>query len=189
MKEVASINIVCLGNWNKRIFTPNWVSANLFKLDENVQFQGVLNPEEMEFGFTNKDVLLLPKDNILEIKLDKINEESKAFGGVLLNRILTLLPHTPIKAIGVNIRYAFGKTEKYKIVETLNQINCQLNDFSTNQIKFSKNSDDCQLSIITDITEKEYFVNFNYHYIQMSKSNEAIINEKVADSIKVIGNE
>ncbi len=189
MKEVTSINIVCLGNWNKRIFTPNWVATKLFELGENVKFQGVLNPQEMEFGFSNKDVLLLPKDNVLEIKLAKINEESKAFSGVLLNRILTLLPHTPIKAIGINIRYSFNKTEEYKILETLNQINCQLNDFSTNQIRFSKDLDNCQLNIITDMSKKKYFVNFNYHYVQFRKFNEAIINEKVDLTNKIIEDE
>ncbi|OQX76809.1 MAG: hypothetical protein B6D64_09240 [Bacteroidetes bacterium 4484_276] len=189
MKEVVSINILCPGNWNKRIFTPNWVSTNLFGLGPNIQFHGIVNTDEMEFGYTHKDVLLLPKDNVLEIKLDKINDGSKAFAGVLLKRILSLLPHTPIKAVGINISYSFIKTENYQIVEALNQINCKLSGFRTNQIKFFKNLDDCQLNIITDISDKFFIVNFNYHYIQINKLDENIINSRIADSKSIIENE
>ncbi|MEA3494590.1 MAG: hypothetical protein U9R42_00985 [Bacteroidota bacterium] len=189
MKEVASINILCLGNWNKRIFTPKWVSENLFELDQDQQIHGIVNTDEMEFGYTHKDVLLLPKDNVLEIKIEKINKDSKEFSGVLLNRIINLLPHTPIKAIGINIRYSFTKDESYHLVKTLNQIKCKLNNFETNQVKFSKSNNNCKLNIITDISETTFLVNFNFHYKSLNEFDENIVNIKIAETKKIIGNE
>lgn len=41
MKELTSINIVCLGNWNRRIFTPSWVASNLFET-ENYTYSRIL---------------------------------------------------------------------------------------------------------------------------------------------------
>lgn len=163
MKEIEGINIVCPGSWNKRLFTPAWVATNLFELEKN-EIQAVFNPFELDMGYPHNGVVLLPKDNSLEIKFEKINDETKKYGITLLNQIITLLPQTPIRAIGFNIRYLFKKEEDVPFVEKLNQINCPLNDFHTSQVKFTKYFDEYQLNIIVDLNEEEYPVNFNFHY-------------------------
>src|SRR6056297_3146666 len=131
MNNILSINIMCLGNWNKKIFTPSWVAANLFELKEN-KIEAFFNPNEMDMGFKLEDVSLFPKDTSVEIKLDKINDKSIELSGKLLNRLLALLPHTPLRAIGVNVRYKFNNKEDTPIVEKINKISCKLDDFSTN---------------------------------------------------------
>ena len=75
MNNIFSINIMCLGNWNKKIFTPSWVATNLFELKEN-KIDAFFNPNEMDMGFKLEDVALFPKDTSVEIKLDEINEKS-----------------------------------------------------------------------------------------------------------------
>lgn len=163
MKELTSINIVCLGNWNRKIFTPSWVASNLFELEDN-RIDAFFNPHELDVGFRLKDVIFLPRETTIEIKIEKIHEESKDMSGKLLNRLLVLLPHTPIKAIGVNLRYIFGKDEHFPLVHVLNEKGFDFNDYSLSQIKFSRNLEESRLNIITDIRDEEYVVNFNFHH-------------------------
>jgi len=163
MKDIFSVNIICLGNWNKKIFSPTWVASNLFELKEN-KIEAFFNPNELDIGFKLNDVVLFPKDTSLEIKLDNINEGAIELSGKLLNKILSILPHTPVKAIGVNIRYRFNKDKSNDIVKKLNTVQCKINDFETNQIKFSKKYEKFQLNIIADLNPNDYLINFNFHY-------------------------
>jgi len=193
MDNIFSINIMCLGNWNKKIFTPSWVATNLFELKEN-KIEAFFNPNEMDMGFKLEDVSLFPKDTSVEIKLDKINDKSIELSGKLLNRLLALLPHTPLRAIGVNVRYKFNNKEDTPIVEKINKISCKLDDFSTNQIKFSKELDKSQLNIITDFQGTEYIVNFNFHhnlghYPEGFDFSDNIIFDKIQTAKKIIENE
>jgi hypothetical protein len=193
MKEIFSINIICLGNWNKKIFTPAWVATNLFKLKEN-KIEAVFNPNELDMGFKMKDIALFPKDTSVEIKLEQINDETKILSGQLLNQLLNLLPHTPIHAIGINIRYRIKKDEELPLVKKLENIKCGLDDFNTNQIKFSKNNSEYQLNVIVDFKEFEYFVNFNFHhdlthYADGFSFSDTIINNRIEISKNIVENE
>ena len=193
MNNIFSINIMCLGNWNKKIFTPSWVATNLFELKEN-KIDAFFNPNEMDMGFKLEDVALFPKDTSVEIKLDEINEKSIELGGKLLNRLLALLPHTPLRAIGINVRYKFENKEDIPIVKKLNKISCKLDDFATNQIKFSKELKKSQLNIITDFQGNEYIVNFNFHhnlghYPEGFDFSDNIIFDKIETTKKIIENE
>jgi len=163
MKEAYSINILCLGDWNKKIFNPKWVGRNLFELESD-EIQAFFNPNEMEIGYVNNGVALLPKNSAVEIKLDSISEESKKYSGILLNKILSLLPHTPIRAIGFNFRYEFHNEEANSIVQKLNSLQCQYNEFTANQIKFSKEFERYQLNIIAEMKADAYNVNLNFHH-------------------------
>jgi len=193
MKEAYSINILCLGNWNKKVFTPEWVGNNVFELETD-KIQAFFNPNEMEIGYTNEGVTLLPRDSVLEIKLENISKETEEYSGELLNKILALLPHTPIRAIGFNIRYNFGEEETNSIIQKLNSLKCNYNEFTANQIKFSKNFDRYQLNIIADIQEDGYNVNFNFHYTNKHHPEgftftDYVVIEKFQETQKIIENE
>jgi hypothetical protein len=189
MDNIISLNIILLGNWNKRIFSPKWVNTNIFCLEEGSKYQGLINPEEMEFGYLHNDIVLLPRSSSLEIKLEKYNENTINQGGVILEKILQLLPHTPIKAIGINIRYRFLRKDNNKIVNSLRELKCSFSDFQTKQIKFSKNLEDCQLNIITDIGTEDFTVNFNFHFIQTSVIDKNVLVSKLQISEKLINYE
>ncbi|MFW6047261.1 MAG: hypothetical protein ACOCP4_05705 [Candidatus Woesearchaeota archaeon] len=193
MDDIFSINIMCLGNWNKKIFTPSWVAANLFELKEN-KIEAFFNPNEMEMGYKLEGVTIFPKDTSVELKLDEINDKSIKLSGKLLNRLLTLLPHTPLRAIGVNVRYKFDKKKDIPIVNKINRISCKFDDFATNQIKFSKELEKTELNIIIDFQGNEYIVNFNFHhniehYPEGFDFNDNIIFDKIGTTKKIIENE
>ena len=194
MKEINSLNIICPGSWNKRIFTPAWVASNLFELEKN-EIEVAFNPAEMDMGYSyNNKVVLFPRDNSIEIKVNVIDEESKIFSVNLINKILSLLPQTPIRALGFNIRYVFKKDEDYPIVNRMNQIICNYDEFSTNQIKFSKEFDNYQLNLITEIKANEYIINFNFHHRLEHFPEEMIfdeeaINKKIEETQNIINDE
>ena len=57
MEKNASI--VSVGSWNPRIFTPSWVSANVFAMPEGESMNISLNEKQMNLAYTWKDILLL----------------------------------------------------------------------------------------------------------------------------------
>lgn len=101
MDSIKLINIVAIGNWNKRIFTPQWVSSRLFPTADSIE--GLLNQEDVELGYKHGGITVFPKDSLLEIRVDEIKYCSNAIA--IFNKIIKELPHTPIKAVGFNIRY------------------------------------------------------------------------------------
>ncbi len=161
MQTINSINIVAIGNWNKRIFTPNWVSQFLFKSENTLE--GLINQDEVELGYKCDGITIFPKDSVLEIGIEKLDLCSKAIE--ILNQILKELPHTPIKAIGFNIRYEFGKDcVLYKFIEKTPSFS---EEFNFSSIKYFKPYSKYIFNIeIGSKMPKEDIgvVNFNYHY-------------------------
>lgn len=103
MKYIDSINIVCLGNWNKKIFVPAWVASNLFELDKDSSMEAFFNSNELDVGYKVNNVLVFPKDNTIEIKPDNLENSTIAVANRVLNNLISLLPHTPIKATVLNV--------------------------------------------------------------------------------------
>lgn len=160
--NINYINIIVLGNWNKRIFTPSWISK--FILNGEAQFEGVIDPDEMSMGYKIGNIIILPMDNLLEIKIgNDIKDGEKAI--VILNKILNELPHTPIKGIGFNINYAIGDTcniynhfQKQSIIS--------VDDLRVSCIKLVKkyNTHILNLEICMNNTNEPGSIMFNFHY-------------------------
>ncbi|MBZ9728263.1 hypothetical protein LB467_01060 [Salegentibacter sp. JZCK2] len=191
MIQPKSVNIICLGSWNKRIFTPNWVASELFNLDPDEPYNGTINPNELEFGFSYRDITLFPKDNLIEIRLDKITDETKLFSVELFTRIMKLLPHTPTKGVGVNVRYEIEENANYPILKDIKKINCSIPSFDPLQVKFGRQEEDCFLNLVVEKTDKEkIFLSFNYHYPTETDSlYKDVINKKISASQKVLSYE
>jgi len=188
MIDPYAINIVSVGNWNKKIFNPRWVSTHLFELPDDKEFNAVVNPEEMEFGYVHKGILLLPRENALEVKLEKFDKNSKKFAGVIMNKILSKLPHTPLRAIGINIRYKFEAKDKFAFIDNFKKCHCTFGEFIVSQIKYTKQTDNCNINIITDFLEEIYNMNFNFHYIKAINFDEKFIQEHVDETIEILKN-
>ena len=66
MKLEASI--VSLGGWNSRIFTPVWVSENVFAMPEGESMNIALNEQQLSLVYIWKNIQLLLSDTRLELK-------------------------------------------------------------------------------------------------------------------------
>jgi hypothetical protein len=99
-------NVVIAGAWNRAIFTPEWVKANVFKLEDkdaiNVEVPlNVLAPYRVrheDIGITvGNGTLIVDAISGQYPVLDKARE--------CAGRIICELPKTPLTAIGFNVRY------------------------------------------------------------------------------------
>jgi len=159
------INIIALGSWNKKIFTPNWVSANVFMNTSSEKIEGMFNQEEIEIGYIFKGVLLLPKDSMIEIKVEGDNLSNAENALIFLSRIMTALPHTPIKAIGVNFNYTVTD-DTAPILKNYRdwKNNVTFDDLSLGKLTLVKSENGFMLSSIIEDRVDETNVLFNFHF-------------------------
>ncbi|MBI4645110.1 MAG: hypothetical protein HY738_00590 [Bacteroidia bacterium] len=159
-----NIDITVFGRWNKRIFTPAWVSENLFHLKKGTQINGIVNPSEFELGYKHDGILLLPTANSLEIKIeDTKNIDSIRKAPKILYEILSLLPHTPIKAIILNIKFKNQKITKSKLFKDIKE--CEFSNII-------KGYNMCQIVLKNETPEKlvHVFIDYNSNSIMFSNA-------------------
>ncbi len=96
-------NIVVLGSWNASIFSPNWVSEYLFDKTE-VQVEFPLTPG-LSPRYTHGGVMVHLEGERLIVELERADEECLESAETMVVLVLGLLPHTPVRAIGVNFSY------------------------------------------------------------------------------------
>ena len=97
-------NIVLLGGWNRSIFTPQWVASSLGQVDE-VGFQLAVEDPNLPFRISFRDYVLIVRSDRLHLYSTIVSEESLRGTRDLAVRLLEMLPHTPISALGVNFAW------------------------------------------------------------------------------------
>lgn len=176
MGELVFINIRIPGNWNNKIFTANWVAANLFNLPPGRSIEALITPE-MNIGYKEQGVIIFPYDHLIEIQIEKLKEE-KSFGVAIniLNKLYDLLPHTPIKGVGINFTYII-ENELIFINKYLEFIESIPGDFVNRQIIVGKDTSDRKLNVLIDFIDNKNRVQFNFHYDNFKKHPQNIISE------------
>lgn len=158
------LSIVCLGNWNKKLFTPQWISQNLLDSSfSNKSLEGTINPVELEFTFRLGNVSLIPKEKSIELLVHENSDEVINQANKLFAKIITLLPHTPMIGLGFNIQYSITDTSNIPLWNYLLKFNHRFDDFMTEQIRVSKPYKGYDLRIIaTFATNPNLIFNFAY---------------------------
>ncbi|MCU0390879.1 MAG: hypothetical protein MUE81_07160 [Thermoflexibacter sp.] len=180
--------ILVVGNFNKRLFTPEWVKANLFTLPNEENITGKFNLIDFELSFIFNNISFTAKDNAVEIVCDVVNPDNiKICTNVLFN-LLNLLSHTPIKAIGINFVVSISKTDTSKMVLELN--NYKFGEIrNINQVTFSEKKQDYILNTICLISNDSYSITFNFHYESyesLAKLNKTTIFDHFTECLKII---
>jgi hypothetical protein len=113
-----SYSLIIAGSWNRHIFTPEWVSRNIFKADQ-VQIEFPINaigPLRFEY----QKVRLIPAANrLLFIALDNQDETLKKIE-TMANSISDLLPHTPVTAFGINFGFVDNVANSVELLSIFN---------------------------------------------------------------------
>lgn len=100
--RLESAQTVARGFFNPHIISPEWLVKNEVCEDEEVEVQFFPLSQGVAFAF-NKDVKW-------QIDFRHLFVESlKANCGELVEKVIRLLPHTPIRAVGNNFHYASDK--------------------------------------------------------------------------------
>jgi hypothetical protein len=186
--QPSQVSIVILGSWNPRIFTPAWIKTNLFGLDTNQEIEGMINFEDMDFGFQHNGILLFPRTNLIEIKFDGFDNSKGVQASSIVIKILELLPQTPIKALGINIRYSLNKSDNTDFVNTIYGTSANFRNFQLSQLKQTLNNNNYQTNIITDILKDKLQVNFNFHYSKIAPFSSSFINQHYEETQQILKN-
>ena len=104
MKVEASI--VSVGSWNSRIFTPAWVSANVFAMPNGESMNIALNEQQMTLSYEWNSIQLIMSDTRIEFKSNKQSKETLALMEQCYQRLSELLPYTPVVAVGYSVQPA-----------------------------------------------------------------------------------
>jgi len=109
------LNIV--GSWNPAILNPNWLSNNVFHVDTVSIEMGLLQPGGIQVSITANNVNIIPyKDRVM---IRPLNYESETLDlcDNYARELLTLLPHTPIAAAGVNMSFVLKEDYPDKLIQ------------------------------------------------------------------------
>jgi hypothetical protein len=128
-------SVVCVGNWNPALFTPHLIATRVFKLADTqpvevfVSIDEVL-PAKVSYGgltvsaTTNRFVVELadPSFDLLQQAMQ------------VAARILNDLSRTPVKAVGLNLRYRDDSLPESLIRRFADDLDRRLADISTRVI-------------------------------------------------------
>ena len=175
--------IIILGFWNRMIFTPAWVSKEIFNT-ERMNLQVPFAPMAPYIYETDEQKLLVSGEKI-KLSSKTINEESTKNNEQIAVKILESLTKTPVSAVGIN----FGFIETAPNDEILKLFNFNDDseygadgwDIKTRTInrRLEKDEKTLNLEIILNDENGEVEINANYHYdVKSALEIVEIINEK-----------
>jgi hypothetical protein len=95
--------IVLAGAWNPRIFTPDWLATNVFNL-ANISLEFPIQPLA-PYRFHGNNVTIVPSQDRVVLAPENLRDETLVEMEHQAIRILELLPHTPLSAVGTNYRF------------------------------------------------------------------------------------
>ncbi|MFN3713663.1 MAG: hypothetical protein ACK4SX_08395 [Alcanivoracaceae bacterium] len=99
-------SIVLVGAWNARIFTPQWIASNGIVAegeDVTVEITFGVAPYHSRLKF-NRVILQLSDDKLAFIPSEDSEQAFESCRSVAA-KIVELLPHTPLAAMGINRHY------------------------------------------------------------------------------------
>ena len=164
MKIEASI--VSLGSWNSRIFTPAWVSGNVFSMPEGDSMNIALNEQQMTLSYEWKNIQLLMSDNRIELRCEQCSSGVLKLMEQIYQRMSELLPYTPITAVGFNLNLKmsmeeFNDTAVCGLIKQQN-VDVYKNDSQT----FSTVKDNSVRSFVIQTSADGAEIRANFHYPQ-----------------------
>jgi len=106
-EELGARTIVIPGAWNPKIFTPEWITKNLTG-QRDVQISIGFGLPAFDLRLSFDEVNLILHQERLVISPIGPSDESFVRAQAISVKILTVLNHTPIIAIGVNFKFTGG---------------------------------------------------------------------------------
>ena len=164
MKVEASI--VSLGGWNSRIFTPVWVSENVFAMPEGESMNIALNEQQLSLVYIWKNIQLLLSDTRLELKSLQPTKATMLLMEQCYHRMASLLPYTPVTAIGFNLNLTLS-SEEFKKTAVSGLVNRQsIGDYQSKAQTFTASIGGAVRSIVVQINDDNAEIRVNFHYPQ-----------------------
>ncbi|MBL8906524.1 MAG: hypothetical protein JNM20_07595 [Rhizobiales bacterium] len=106
--NLTAPTFVVVGAFNRRIFQPSWIARWLYEFAEGaditfVQLAQIEAPARQTIYIS--DVGISATNERLEVYINSLSEATKSLAETVLRRLFTVLPHTPVKALGINFHF------------------------------------------------------------------------------------
>lgn len=162
-------SIVSVGSWNPRIFTPEWVSTNVFPMPEGDTMNIALNEKQMNLTYAWKGIQLLMTDRGIEMKTDAKSMDVLIQMEEIYKHLYEVLPFTPITAVGYNLNLTLTKDEfeKTKIAGIIKPQTIDV--YTSNSQTFSAVKDGAIRSFDVRTSGGVAEIRCNFHYVTPPK--------------------
>lgn len=162
-------SIVSVGSWNPRIFTPEWVSTNVFPMPEGDTMNIALNEKQMNLTYAWKGIQLLMTDRGIEMKTDAKSMDVLIQMEEIYKHLYGVLPFTPITAVGYNLNLTLAKDEfeKTKIAGIIKPQTIDV--YTSNSQTFSAVKDGAIRSFDVRTLGNVAEIRCNFHYMTPPK--------------------
>lgn len=102
--------IIILGKWNVAIFSPNWLSKNVFH-EQEMTMEFTVEPSNTR-RITARGISLQPQSGRLVLGLSEISLEALSRLEATACALLDKLPHTPVSQTGINFGFRIDEPEQ-----------------------------------------------------------------------------
>lgn len=99
----TGFNILIVGRWNPSVFSPEWIRSNV--IDSEISLAIPVGDIDAPPRISVSNVHLFPARNLLDARPTEMDEGAFQSVGSVASKIVGLLPHTPLNASGINIRF------------------------------------------------------------------------------------
>ena len=181
--DLTRPTIVLTGIWNPAIFQIPWMAMNLFekKSGESFNYTEVHTPGRIPLIYSD-DVGIGVSAARVELYINSFDPAKRKALEQFANRIIELLPHTPMAGFGVNIIFEIPDPEPELIdkLKTQDQIETK---FKVDEQVFVAviNRDQVRLTWRREKSVKRVGLDFNFHH---SAQNSAAIRPLIMGSIE-----
>lgn len=163
--HLTDSNIVLLGGFNPNIIEPLWLSRH-----DVVKQKGEEFTTEIQFGPAAPQVMRFDLDGLRwEVSLDRVligSGEPRSPAEWFI-RLMELLPHTPIRAVGINFRLRSERSEWQSSVPMLpNQEAAAelIGDIAASTaVTRGRLEDGTQINLTLNATKDEVVLDANFH--------------------------
>jgi hypothetical protein len=159
--------IVILGRWNVGIFTPEWLTKNVFESSQ-VTLEFGMDPV-LPRRITEGGTTLIPSDSSLVLAPSELSEACLTRMEKIGCKILETLKHTPVSAVGMNFAYRVTPAP----AQLLEQFpGTHANEFADQQLVLRARDfgwvmeyEGHALNLTCHIEKQDLFIKFNFHAV------------------------
>lgn len=179
-----SFTIVVVGNWNRHILSPSWVSKELF-LEDKITIEFSVNLElPPRYTSPTSQIRILPSSGNVTFVALVPDESCLSRMEQMTQALLEKLTYTPIQAFGINFGYveAIEKSDLYNIFKFSdnNRLSKEQYLIKSSSLQRALSVEDRVLNLSISTKDSEVHFDFNFHY-DVSNAKEAI--DKIKDAV------
>ena len=163
--QLIDSNIVLVGGFNPHIIEPMWLSRNDVVAEKSDEFE-----TEIQFGPGAPHLMRFTLDGLRwEVALDRLlvgSDEARS-PAEWLSRLLDMLPHTPLRAVGINFKLRCDRVDwPIELPSLPNQTAADplIGEIVTSSaVTHGRLEDETQLKLVLTASGSEVVLHGNFH--------------------------